>query len=149
RTTGTMARKCSRDASSGTTPPYLPWVLIWEATIEESTRSPSSTTAAAVSSHDDSMPRMRTITTLPSQQMLEGRWTGTDSVARTEVKQTRSFPGASLGRLLQLQKQGQGRMVRFESFDGTAHAAEDDRQFVIKVMRGGRRHGMGPIGLGY
>jgi len=32
---------------------------ICEATTDESTRSPSSTTAAAVSSQDDSMPRMR------------------------------------------------------------------------------------------
>ena len=31
RTTGTMARKCSREASSGTTPPYLPWTSICEA----------------------------------------------------------------------------------------------------------------------
>src|SRR5580704_9559807 len=60
RTTSTMARRCSRDASSGTTPPYLPCVAICEATTEESTRSASSTTAAAVSSHDDSMPRIRT-----------------------------------------------------------------------------------------
>src|SRR5262245_31222402 len=60
RTTGTIARRCSRDASSGTTPPYFPWVLIWEATTEESTRPPSSTTAAAVSSQEDSIPRIRT-----------------------------------------------------------------------------------------
>src|ERR1019366_6741625 len=59
RTTGTMARRCSREASSGTTPPYLPWVIICEATTEESTASPFSTTAAAVSSQEDSMPRMR------------------------------------------------------------------------------------------
>ena len=43
---------------SGTTPPYLPCVLICEATIEESTRGASSTTAAAVSSHELSIPRM-------------------------------------------------------------------------------------------
>src|SRR5437762_9397466 len=59
RTVGTMARRCSRDASSGTTPPYLPCVANCDATTEESARSPSSTTAAAVSSHDDSIPRMR------------------------------------------------------------------------------------------
>src|ERR1035437_143390 len=64
RTTGTMARRCSREASSGTTPPYLPWVIICEATTEERTASPSSTTAAAVSSQEDSMPRMRTSSTL-------------------------------------------------------------------------------------
>src|ERR1035441_8291318 len=60
RTTGTIARRCSREASSGTTPPYLPWVTICEATTEERTVVPSSTTAAAVSSQEDSMPRMRT-----------------------------------------------------------------------------------------
>src|SRR6516164_3294323 len=59
RTTATMARKCSREASSGTTPPYLPCVVVWEATTEESTVSPFSTTAAAVSSQEDSMPRIR------------------------------------------------------------------------------------------
>src|SRR5579871_1206982 len=59
RTAGTMARRCSREASSGTTPPYLPWVLICDATTDESTDSPFSTTAAAVSSQEDSMPRMR------------------------------------------------------------------------------------------
>ena len=40
RTTGTMARRCSRDASSGTTPPYLPWVAICDATTELSTLLP-------------------------------------------------------------------------------------------------------------
>src|SRR5260370_41965063 len=54
-----MARSCSLDARPGTTPAYLPCVESWEATTEESTRSPSSTTAAAVSSQEDSIPRMR------------------------------------------------------------------------------------------
>src|SRR5687768_6656642 len=59
RTTGTMARRCSRDASSGTTPPYLPCVSSCAATTEESTVWASSTTAAAVSSHELSMARIR------------------------------------------------------------------------------------------
>src|ERR1700682_4311811 len=68
-----MARKCSRDASSGTTPPYFAWVLSCDATTEESTRSPSSTTAAAVSSHDDSMARMRiNAACLLVQKFLDG-----------------------------------------------------------------------------
>ena len=37
RTTGTIARRCSRDASSGTTPPYLPCTENWLATTEDST----------------------------------------------------------------------------------------------------------------
>src|SRR3954451_18263032 len=60
RTTGTIARRCSREASSGTTPPYLPCVSSCDATIEESTRSPSSTTAEAVSSQELSIPRILT-----------------------------------------------------------------------------------------
>src|SRR6185437_13365874 len=59
RTTGTMARRCSRLASSGTTPPYRACVAICEATTDESVRAPRSTTAAAVSSHELSMPRIR------------------------------------------------------------------------------------------
>ena len=50
-----------REASSGTTPPYFEWVAIWEETMEERMREPSSTTAAAVSSHDDSIPRIFTV----------------------------------------------------------------------------------------
>src|ERR1039457_6406713 len=63
RTTGTIALKCSREASSGTTPPYLEWVSSWEATTELSivARFESSwTTAAAVSSQDDSIPSILT-----------------------------------------------------------------------------------------
>ena len=59
RTAGTIARKCSRDASSGTTPPYFECVAICEETTDDKIRDPSSTTAAAVSSHDDSIPRIR------------------------------------------------------------------------------------------
>jgi len=56
--TGTMARKCSRDASSGTTPPYLPCTENWLATMEDKTRVSSSITAAAVSSHELSIARI-------------------------------------------------------------------------------------------
>ncbi len=54
-----MARRCSREASSGTTPPYGWWVAICEATTLETTCSPERTTAAAVSSQELSMPRMK------------------------------------------------------------------------------------------
>ena len=56
-----MARRCSREASSGTTPPYLPCVESCEATTDDNTRTPSSTTAAAVSSHDDSIAKIRIV----------------------------------------------------------------------------------------
>src|SRR6266446_3523895 len=59
RTTGTMRRKCSREASSGTTPPYFRWMSICDATTLDRISRPSATTAAAVSSHEDSIPRMR------------------------------------------------------------------------------------------
>src|SRR5580692_273756 len=58
RTTGTICRRCSREASSGTTPPYLRWISIWEATTLERMVRPFTTTAAAVSSQEDSMPRI-------------------------------------------------------------------------------------------
>ena len=64
RTTGTMARKCSREASSGTTPPYLPCIAICDATTLREHRRAICHHAAAVSSQEDSMPRMRTTSTL-------------------------------------------------------------------------------------
>ena len=55
-TTGTMFCWCARDANSGITPPYLSCTA-WEAiTLERSVVFRK--TAAEVSSHDDSMPRM-------------------------------------------------------------------------------------------
>src|SRR5215472_15746258 len=58
RTTGTIARRCSREANSGTTPPYGWCVAICDETTFESSRSPERTTAAAVSSQEVSIPRM-------------------------------------------------------------------------------------------
>src|SRR5438874_11478322 len=58
RTTGTMPRRCSREASSGTTPPYGWWVANCENTTFDAVCSPERTTAAAVSSQELSMPRM-------------------------------------------------------------------------------------------
>src|SRR5712664_1001484 len=65
RTTGTICRKCSREASSGTTPPYLRWTSICDATTLDKISRPSATTAAAVSSHEDSIPRMRVLIEFP------------------------------------------------------------------------------------
>src|SRR5437773_674450 len=56
RMTGTIISRWRREASSGTTPPYLAWTSSWEATTFESTLRPPSSTAAAVSSHDVSIP---------------------------------------------------------------------------------------------
>src|SRR6267143_3057000 len=55
-TTGTMTSRWRREASSGTTPPYGAWIASCEATTLESTRRPSASTAAAVSSHELSIP---------------------------------------------------------------------------------------------
>jgi hypothetical protein len=52
--------KWARDANSGT----MPWNSLWSLICEETTFErilPSSTTAAAVSSQDVSMPRMRRV----------------------------------------------------------------------------------------
>ena len=60
RTTGTMDLRCSRDASSGTTPPYLLCTESWLATTEDRTLFSLSTTAAAVSSQLLSIASIRT-----------------------------------------------------------------------------------------
>src|SRR3989304_6133843 len=58
-TTGTTERICSREASSGTTPPYRLWTGTWEETMLARRPAEESYTAAAVSSHELSMPRTR------------------------------------------------------------------------------------------
>src|SRR5207249_97184 len=55
-TTGTITSRWRREASSGTTPPYGAWMASWEATTLERTRRPPASTAAAVSSHELSIP---------------------------------------------------------------------------------------------
>ena len=57
-TTGTIASICFLEASSGTTPPYGWCTVIWDDTTEDNTSVPSTTTDAAVSSQDVSMPRI-------------------------------------------------------------------------------------------
>src|ERR1700687_5623384 len=60
-----------RLASSGTTPPQRWWMSIWVETTSERTRRPSSTSAAAVSSQEVSMPR--TITKQSGDELFEHR----------------------------------------------------------------------------
>src|SRR5437016_5432702 len=132
RTTGTMARRCSREASSGTTPPYFPWVVICEATIEERMVPPSATTAAAVSSHEDSMPRMRTPLYSSAGQGV--------ALPYAKLEQPRSCARAALSGALQIEKMGTRRMSRLEGLDGVRHTAEDDSQLTIEVMRRRSRH---------
>src|SRR5690606_17745855 len=57
-TTGRIFRMWARAANSGTTPPYGAWRAICEATTLASGRPSRSSTAAEVSSQDDSMPRV-------------------------------------------------------------------------------------------
>src|SRR5581483_4706954 len=59
--TGIRLVMWTREAISGTTPPYSPWIAICDATRSARMRRPSSTSAAAVSSHDDSMPSVSTL----------------------------------------------------------------------------------------
>src|SRR4051812_20432918 len=62
-----------RDASSGTTPPKRRCSSICVATTSESTRLPSSTTEAAVSSQEVSMPSTRTAESpTRSAELLQG-----------------------------------------------------------------------------
>jgi hypothetical protein len=60
RTTLTTVARCWRDATSGTTPPYSACTNTCDAITFERMTLPSSTTAAAVSSHEVSMPRINT-----------------------------------------------------------------------------------------
>ena len=68
-TTPQMSRRCWREASSGTTPPHSRWIATWDATTLErichgrAGSSVSATTAAAVSSHELSIPRINIIGT--------------------------------------------------------------------------------------
>src|SRR5207244_8354897 len=57
-TTGVSSCTWARLATSGTTPPKRACRSIWLDTTEDSTSEPLATTAAAVSSHDVSIPRM-------------------------------------------------------------------------------------------
>src|SRR3990172_8928467 len=58
-TTAKIDSMCCREAASGKTPPYWACSALWEATILERIKRPFSTTAAAVSSQEVSMPNMR------------------------------------------------------------------------------------------
>jgi hypothetical protein len=58
--TGSKVSRCERLAISGTVPPKRLWMSICETTTSDKTVCPSSTTAAAVSSQEVSIPRMRT-----------------------------------------------------------------------------------------
>src|SRR5512136_185823 len=55
-----MASTCFREATSGTTPPKLAWRSIWEEITFER-MVPSSTSAAAVSSQEVSIPRINMV----------------------------------------------------------------------------------------
>jgi hypothetical protein len=67
RSTGRIFSRWARLAISGTTPRYFACSSTCDATIFERTKYPSATTAAAVSSQVDSMPRIR----LKTQVSLE------------------------------------------------------------------------------
>ncbi len=56
---GTIQRSCCRAATSGTMPPVAACSATWLATWFASIRRPPTTTATPVSSHDDSMARIR------------------------------------------------------------------------------------------
>ena len=58
---GTIQRSCWRAATSGTIPPVAACSATWLATWFDSIRRPSTTIATPVSSHDDSIARMRAL----------------------------------------------------------------------------------------
>src|SRR5262245_16199665 len=74
--TSSITSTWARLAISGTTPPKRAWRSAWLDTTDERTRRPSSTTAAAVSSHDVSIARIRTlgfITSPRRRPVVDGR----------------------------------------------------------------------------
>src|SRR5215207_11438300 len=77
-TTGVSSSTWARLAISGTTPPYLAWRSIWLATTDDRTRVARSTTAAAVSSHDVSMPRITSAMALAAYGPRASSRTGVD-----------------------------------------------------------------------
>ena len=84
-TTGITWTTWLRLASSGTTPPQRRWISIWVETTSESTRRPSSTTAAAVSSQLVSIPRTFTggaLCTAPGQGRKRSRRARTRGACR-------------------------------------------------------------------
>lgn len=60
--TGLMASMWLRAAISGITPPYSAWISICDTTTLDKTFCPSSMIAAAVSSQEDSIPRIFILT---------------------------------------------------------------------------------------
>ncbi len=69
RTTGDTSSRWRREATSGTTPPYLACRFAWEDTTDESSSPSWVTTAAAVSSHEVSSARI----TRPSRRLHRRR----------------------------------------------------------------------------
>src|SRR5205809_7772876 len=63
-----MTSMCMREATSGNTPPYWACLAACEATMLERIVVPSATTAAAVSSQEVSMARMRGINEMIKEQ---------------------------------------------------------------------------------
>jgi hypothetical protein len=62
-TMGRISSICLLEASSGTIPPYLLWISSWLDTMLDKIVLPSSTTAAEVSSHDVSIPKINIFST--------------------------------------------------------------------------------------
>jgi hypothetical protein len=56
---GTIQRSCWRAATSGTIPPVAAWSATWLATWFDAMRRPPSTIATPVSSHEDSIAKIR------------------------------------------------------------------------------------------
>src|SRR6516165_4390316 len=72
-TTGLSSCTWARLATSGTTPPKQAWRSTWLDTTDEARQVPSTTTAAAVSSHDVSIPRMAACVSVTALTALPAR----------------------------------------------------------------------------
>src|SRR5206468_3836308 len=142
RRTGTIVATCWRDATSGTTPPYTAWTLICDATTSERTQRPSSTTDAAVSSQEVSMPR----TSMRQQGDRLGRLrarlhrqrTGGGRVLHATGVEGRLADGQELRRLV-----GGGGPLASGGSGGAARGRLGGRR---RDLFGGRRRGSGKLG---
>jgi hypothetical protein len=70
---------------------------------------------------------------LACEQVFQPRGRGPNTAARAELHEPRGLPNASLRRILDVGKERQRRMPRFQMRRSCVYAAEDNGQFIIEV----------------
>ena len=124
--TSSISSTCARLAISGTTPPKRACRSTWLDTTDERTSRPSSTTAAAVSSHDVSMPRIAR-----HHQRRAARTTVApgDAVARC------ASSSAAYSRLVDLVRPHHERVLVRLGVVALAHADRAEAEPAVQLLR--------------